>query len=353
MSDLRVIDGPEIVAAFAEFGVEVIFDGESRGPSLNNYFIQPGKGVRVRTVMDLEQDVALRLGVDLKVTAIFGGPHMIAVQVPDPTPDTVRFADHIGDAEDEPLEVLLGVAEGGRTMFMNLREAPHLLVAGQTGSGKSVMLHSLICSVLSDRFDVELVLMDFKRVELSVYADSEHLKLPIITDVNDAVRALHWLTAKMDSRLQMLADLGFRNIVDLNNSPMAMESGVTLPYIVVVIDEVADLMLQKPEAQTPLVRLAQMARATGIHLVLATQRPTVNVLTGLIKANIPGRIAFAVKTRTDSQVILDQTGAEDLLGKGDMLYQEGGKAVVRIQGAFLSISEVADIVKAANANRSH
>jgi S-DNA-T family DNA segregation ATPase FtsK/SpoIIIE len=247
--------------------------------------------------------------------------------------------------DDGYLPVVLGRDQDGEAITLDLATTPHLLIAGATGSGKSVMVNTILCSLItpdSPEF-VQLVLMDFKRVELAAYKDLPQLLLPIITEYDDAIVALQWLVGIMELRYRILERLSVRSIVDYN-----LATAANMSYIVVVIDEMADLMLGVPEAETLLVRLAQKARAVGIHLVLATQRPSVDVVTGLIKANVPARMAFAVASRTDSRVILDQSGAEELAGRGEFLLRNPKeRALIRGQGAYVSDDDIDAIVKEA------
>jgi S-DNA-T family DNA segregation ATPase FtsK/SpoIIIE len=255
----------------------------------------------------------------------------------------ILFTDIMDSVDTEgALPVAIGVDDGNIDLVIDLAETPHLLIAGATGSGKSVMVNTIICSLLSWAHpeEVQLVLMDFKRVELAPYRDVPHLLLPVITEYDEARLALAWLNGEMDARFRILEQLEMRNIAEYRH-----DDRDDMPYIVVVIDEMADLMLGMPDIEPFLVRLAQKARAVGIHLILATQRPSIDVVTGLIKANVPARMAFAVASSTDSRVVLDQPGAEDLAGKGQFLYRDPRhRSLIKAQGAYIDMDTIRDLV---------
>lgn len=338
-----------LTQALEEFGVKASVVRAVVGPRVTRYELSLGSGVKVGKVRNLQQDIAYALAAtEVRILAPIPGKSAVGVEVPNTRPATVTLGDifqEYPDANDWALPVGLGKDISGRSVFFDLAEMPHLLVAGTTGSGKSVMLNSLLSSLLltTDPRRVKMVLVDPKRVELAPFGHIPHLITPVVTDVKKASNALSWAVAEMERRYEVLENMGVRSLEgynDLSETPM--------PYVVVVIDELADLMMAAAaKVEDAVIRLAQKARAVGIHLVVATQRPSVDVITGMIKANIPSRVAFAVSSQIDSRVILDTPGAEALLGMGDMLYKPvSASRPSRVQGAFISESEVASVVSA-------
>ncbi len=343
-------------STFKSFGVHVIVKKAVLGPTVTRYEVQPAVGVKVSKIVNLADDLALALAAkDIRIEAPIPGKPLIGIEVPNRTTSAVSFKDVMihqdPKAKDLSLDVPLGKDVEGKVISADLRKMPHLLIAGSTGSGKSVAINTIIL-MKSYPEDVKLVLIDPKMVELSVYNGIPHLLIPVVTDAKLATNALRKTVKEMERRYQLFATGGVRNITeynqkvaennaDKNNSVMEK-----LPYIVVIVDELSDLMMVAGhDVEDAIVRLAQMARAAGIHMILATQRPSVDVITGLIKANVPSRISFAVSSGVDSRTILDQVGAEKLLGRGDMLFLPiGGAKPERVQGAFISVTEVEKIV---------
>jgi S-DNA-T family DNA segregation ATPase FtsK/SpoIIIE len=338
-----------LTRALADFGVEAQVSRAVVGPRVTRYELRLGSGVKVGKVRNLQQDIAYALAAtEVRILAPIPGKSAVGVEVPNTRPATVTlgdaFQEHPG-TNDMALPVGLGKDISGRAVFFDLAEMPHLLVAGTTGSGKSVMLNSLLTSLLiaTDPRQVKMVLIDPKRVELAPFGRIPHLITPVVTDVKKAANALSWAVAEMERRYEVLEREGVRSLEVFNE-----RAEHSMPYVVVVIDELADLMMAAAsKVEDAVIRLAQKARAVGIHLVVATQRPSVDVITGMIKANIPSRIAFAVSSQVDSRVILDAPGAESLLGMGDMLYKPvSASRASRVQGAFISDGEVDDVVSA-------
>jgi S-DNA-T family DNA segregation ATPase FtsK/SpoIIIE len=339
-----------LTQALADLGVEATVVRAVVGPRVTRYELRLGSGVKVGKVRNLQQDIAYALAAtEVRILAPIPGKSAVGVEVPNTRPAKVTLGDvfqEYPDANDWTLPVGLGKDISGRAVFFDLAEMPHLLVAGTTGSGKSVMLNGLLTSLLltTDPRQVKMVLIDPKRVELSQFGRVPHLITPVVTDVKKAANALQWGVAEMERRYEVLERLGVRSLEGYND-----RAETPMPYVVVVIDELADLMMQAgAKVEDAIIRLAQKARAVGIHLVVATQRPSVDVITGMIKANVPSRIAFAVSSQVDSRVILDIPGAEALLGMGDMLYKPVSAArPSRVQGAFISEPEVERVVSAA------
>ncbi|TAL49710.1 DNA translocase FtsK [Patescibacteria group bacterium] len=340
-----------IEKTFEEFGILVEMGKTSVGPTVTQYTLRPSQGVKLSRIVGLQNDLALALAAHpLRMEAPIPGQSLVGIEVPNNKVATVTLRDVIETPEFQksagmsPLAIPLGKDVSGSCYSISLDKMPHMLVAGATGSGKSVCLNTMIVSWLYQNGpdDLKLILVDPKRVELTSYTGIPHLLVPPIVSVDDTVNALKWTVREMERRLDMLSKVGARNIDGYNQ-----KSQERMPRIVVVIDELADLMSASGrEVEATIVRIAQMARAVGIHLVLATQRPSVDVITGLIKANVPGRIAFAVASQTDSRTILDQSGAEKLLGRGDMLFTSADVSKPkRLQGAFISTDEVEEVVK--------
>ena len=338
-----------LTRALADLGVEARVVRAVVGPRVTRYELRLGSGVKVGKVRNLQQDIAYALAAtEVRILAPIPGKSAVGVEVPNTRPAKVTLGDvfrEYPDANDWTLPVGLGKDISGRAVFFDLAEMPHLLVAGTTGSGKSVMLNGLLTSLLltTDPRQVKMVLIDPKRVELSPFGRVPHLITPVVTDVKKAANALQWAVAEMERRYEVLERMGSRSLEGYN-----LRAETAMPYVVIVIDELADLMMQAgTKVEDSIVRLAQKARAVGIHLVVATQRPSVDVITGMIKANVPSRIAFAVSSQVDSRVIMDAGGAEVLLGMGDMLFKPvSALRPSRVQGAFISENEVERVVSA-------
>ncbi len=351
------------------FGIEVEMDEVSIGPAVTRYALKPAESVRLSKIVALQRELELALAAHpIRIEAPIPGKSLVGIEIPNTVKATVGLATMLGSAEfatsDKPLLMSLGKDLSGKAHFANLSKMPHLLIAGATGSGKSVTIHTLLTSLLfrNSPDDMKLILIDPKRVELTLYNKIPHLLTPVITEAKKAILALKWAAKEMDRRYDILESESVRdiqsyhkNIVEpeykkLQKNPKKEESESeieakmpeSMPYITVIIDELADIMSTYPrELESAIVRLAQMSRAVGIHLILSTQRPSVNVITGLIKANIPARIALQVSSQIDSRTILDTGGAEKLLGAGDMLFLSGEMSKpMRLQSAFISESEV-------------
>ncbi len=355
----------------SDFGVKVTVVSAQAGPVVTRYEIEPATGVKGSQVVSLAKDLARALSlVSVRVVETIPGKSLMGLELPNPKRQIVRLSEIIGSqayyASASLLTVALGKDIAGNPVVADLGKMPHLLVAGTTGSGKSVGINAMILSLLykADATQVRLILIDPKMLEMSIYADIPHLLAPVVTDMRHAANALNWCVGEMEKRYRLMSKLGVRNLAGYNNkvrdaikrekpipnpfslTPDQPEPLATLPMIVVIIDELADLMMVVGKKIEELIaRLAQKARAAGIHLVLATQRPSVDVITGLIKANIPTRISFQVSSKVDSRTILDQMGAEALLGQGDMLYMPPGTGLpVRVHGAFVHDEEVHRVV---------
>ncbi len=336
-----------------DFGVRVTVTEVSQGPSVTRYELHPDQGVKVSRIVALQDDIKLNLAVpDIRIEAPIPGKAAVGIEVPNKVSQTVAIADIIESHEFQKAtsKITFGVGKGisGNVVVADLARMPHLLIAGATGSGKSVCINTIIMSILYNAKpdEVKLILIDPKMVELSVYNGIPHLMIPVVTDPKRASAALNWAVSEMTSRYQIFAEEQVRDIRGYNRKIENDPARQKMPQIVVIVDEMADLMMVAgSEVEDAICRLAQLARAAGIHLVLATQRPSVNVITGLIKANVQSRIAFAVSSGVDSRTILDMNGAEKLLGKGDMLfYPSNYPKPVRIQGAFVSDEEVEKVV---------
>ncbi len=341
------------------FGVNVTITNVSCGPSVTRYEIQPEMGVKVSKIVGLADDIKLNLAAaDIRMEAPIPGKAAIGIEVPNKESTPVMFRELVESEEfkkhTSPIAFAAGKDIGGQVIVTDIAKMPHLLIAGATGSGKSVCINTIIMSILyrAHPDDVKLIMIDPKVVELSVYNGIPHLFIPVVTDPKKAAGALHWAVAEMTDRYQKFADYGVRDLKGYNQKVENIkdiedpEKPKKMPQIVIIVDELADLMMVAPgDVEDAICRLAQLARAAGIHLIIATQRPSVNVITGLIKANMPSRIAFSVTSGVDSRTILDMNGAEKLLGKGDMLfYPQGLQKPMRAQGAFVSDKEVADVV---------
>ncbi|MCW2272194.1 S-DNA-T family DNA segregation ATPase FtsK/SpoIIIE [Pseudomonas sp. JUb96] len=359
-----------------EFGVEVSVDSIHPGPVITRYEIQPAAGVKVSRIANLAKDLARSLAVtSVRVVEVIPGKTTVGIEIPNEDRQIVRFSEVLSspqyDEAKSPVTMALGHDIGGKPVITDLAKMPHLLVAGTTGSGKSVGVNAMILSILfkSGPEDAKLIMIDPKMLELSIYEGIPHLLCPVVTDMKDAANALRWSVAEMERRYKLMAAMGVRNLAGFNRKvkdaeeagepiydPMFKRESMddvppllkTLPTIVVVVDEFADMMMIVGKKVEELIaRIAQKARAAGIHLILATQRPSVDVITGLIKANIPTRMAFQVSSKIDSRTIIDQGGAEQLLGHGDMLYMPPGTSLpIRVHGAFVSDDEVHRVVEA-------
>ncbi len=335
-------------STFKSFGVDVRVTNVTMGPTVTQYEVEPAMGVKVSRILSLQNDIAMALAAThIRIEAPIPGKSAVGIEVPNAKATEVPLGDVL-DSEDfkkarRGVPVALGKDITGRTVVADLTKMPHLLIAGSTGSGKSVCINTIITSILyrCDPDAVKLILVDPKVVELSVYNGIPHLRIPVVTDPKRAAGALHWAVQEMEDRYRRFSLDHVRDIKGYNEA----NPETRLPYIVIIIDELADLMMVAKEGvETAICRLAQKARAAGIHMVLATQRPSTNVITGTIKANIPSRISFAVSSQIDSRVILDTAGAEKLVGKGDMLFHPiGAPHPVRVQGAFISDEEVAAV----------
>ncbi|NLK08112.1 MAG: DNA translocase FtsK [Firmicutes bacterium] len=344
----------------ASFGIDGRVVDVCQGPTVTRYEIQPPAGVKVSRIVSLADDLALALAAaDVRIEAPVPGKSVVGVEVPNKEASTVFIQEVLGSKEfqSHPSRVAMALGKdiAGKTVVADLAKLPHLLVAGATGSGKSICLNVMIASFLykSSPEEVQLLLIDPKRVELGVYNGIPHLVSPVVIDPKKAATALRWAVREMERRYELFAESGARNIqayndwVHENHSKEDSTKDEQLPYIVIIIDELADLMLvAAADVEDAICRLAQMARAAGMYLIIATQRPSVDVITGLIKANIPSRLAFAVSSQVDSRTILDMAGAERLLGKGDMLYYpSGAPKALRAQGAFIQEKDIAKIVE--------
>lgn len=342
------------------FGVNVTVTNISCGPAVTRYEIQPEMGVKVSKIVGLADDIKLNLAAaDIRIEAPIPGKAAVGIEVPNKENVMVAFRDLIESKEFKESKSKISFAVGkdiaGKTKVTDIAKMPHLLIAGATGSGKSVCINTIIMSILykADPSEVKLLMIDPKVVELSVYNGIPHLMIPVVTDPKKASGALHWAVAEMTDRYEKFAQANVREIngynakVDSIEVPEGQERPQKMPQIVIIVDELADLMMvASNDVEEAICRLAQLARAAGIHLVIATQRPSVNVITGLIKANMPSRIAFAVTSGVDSRTILDMNGAEKLLGKGDMLFNpQGAPKPIRVQGAFVSDEEVSEVVE--------
>ena len=349
----------KLQSTLESFGVHVTITDISCGPTVTRYEMFPEQGTKVSKILSLTDDIKLNLAAsDIRIEAPIPGKAAIGIEVPNKENTMVSLRELMESKEFKEFPSRLSFAVGkdiaGKVVVSDIAKMPHMLIAGSTGSGKSVCINTLIMSILykAKPDEVKLILVDPKVVELSVYNGIPHLLIPVVTDPKQASAALHWGVAEMTDRYQKFADMNVRDLKGYNKKveDMRAKGDATapdkLPQIVIIVDELADLMMVAPgEVEESICRLAQLARAAGIHLIIATQRPSVDVITGLIKANMPSRVAFAVSSGVDSRTILDMNGAEKLLGKGDMLfYPQGYSKPARIQGAFVSDGEVSDVV---------
>jgi len=354
-----------IKRTFQNFGISVEMDEISVGPTVTRYALKPAEGIKLSRIVGLQNDLGLALAAHpIRIEAPIPGKSLVGIEVPNTAKTTVGLAGLLGSSEfiesEKPLLFALGKGVSGKHSFADLTRLPHLLIAGSTGSGKSVTIHAVISSLLyrNSPENLRFIMIDPKRVELTLYNNIPHLLTPVVTDPKKAILSLKWAAKEMERRYDILESERARDIASYHKNVVAPaykkhkgKDGADLPpampYIVIVLDELADIMTSYPrELESAIVRLAQMSRATGIHLVLSTQRPSVNIITGLIKANIPARIALQMTSQVDSRTVLDASGAEKLLGSGDMLYMSGEMSQPRrIQSAFVSEDEVKKIVK--------
>jgi S-DNA-T family DNA segregation ATPase FtsK/SpoIIIE len=342
---------------FKSFGIQATVESAVVGPSVSKYEIKPATGVKVSRILNLQDDLALALAAkDVRIEAPIPGKSVVGIEIPNSEVAMVGFREMWENAQTNPedlLEVPLGKAVDGSIKSFNLAKMPHILVAGSTGSGKSVAVNGIITSILMKALpsQVKFLMVDPKMVELDVYNDIPHLLIPVVTNPRKAARALQKVVDEMENRYELFRRVGSRNIEGYNAkvekfNAENQEKQQTLPLIVVIVDELADLMMvASKEVEDAIIRIGQKARAAGIHMILATQRPSVDVISGLIKANVPSRVAFAVSSGTDSRTIIDSNGAEKLLGRGDMLFKPiDENHPIRLQGAFLSDDDVASVV---------
>ncbi len=349
-----------LMACLRNFDIQGELVRITPGPVVTMYEVKPAPGIRVNRIANLSDDLALALkAIAVRIQAPIPGSDTVGIEIPNEQRETVNFRELAASQAFRkgcgPLTMILGKDIAGNPFLADLSRMPHLLVAGATGAGKSVCLNGILVSLLyrTQPEDMRLLLVDPKRIEMAVYADEPHLVHPVVTEMAEAKNALDWAVHEMDRRYTAMAQMGVRNIAGYNQKlasfngqlPPDYEGLEHMPYLVIVIDELADLMMTAArEVETSIVRLAQLARAAGIHMILATQRPSVDVVTGLIKANFPCRISFQVTSKHDSRTILDQVGAEHLLGRGDMLYKPSGGRLMRLHGPFLSDDEVQNVV---------
>ncbi len=356
----------KLESTLKSFGVKVTVTNASCGPTVTRYELQPEQGVKVSRIVNLADDIKLNLAVaDIRIEAPIPGKAAVGIEVPNESNSAVYLRDLLDTPQFKAFDSRLAFAVGkdiaGQPVITDIGKMPHLLIAGATGSGKSVCINTLIMSILFKAHpdEVKLIMIDPKVVELSVYNGIPHLLIPVVTDPKKAAGALNWAVAEMEDRYNKFAKYNVRDMKGYNKKVEAIEDvedeekPVKMPQIVVIVDELADLMMvASKEVEDAICRLAQLARAAGIHLIIATQRPSVNVITGLIKANMPSRVAFAVSSGVDSRTILDMVGAEKLLGKGDMLfYPQGYPKPARLQGSFVSDKEVSAVVEFLTANK--
>ncbi len=356
--------GESLMACLENFGIQGELVRITPGPVVTMYAVRPAAGTRVNKISNLNDDIALSLkALSIRIQAPIPGSDTVGIEIPNDFREMVNFREILQSSiftnADGPLKMIIGKNIAGKPFIAELSKMPHLLVAGATGAGKSVGLNTILLSLLytNQPDEMQLLLIDPKRIEMAVYADLPHLVHPVVTEMQHAKTALEWAVHEMDRRYECMARLGVRNIIGYNQKLRTLEKEAPqqkpieiaeleqLPYLVIIIDELADLMLTAArEVETSIVRLAQLARAAGIHMILATQRPSVDVVTGIIKANFPCRISFQVTSKHDSRTILDMVGAEHLLGKGDMLFKPSGGKLQRLHGPFVHDEEVQSVV---------
>jgi DNA segregation ATPase FtsK/SpoIIIE, S-DNA-T family len=348
-----LVNAKKIEETMKNFGIAANIVQISKGPTITCYELQPAPGVKVSRIVNLSDDIALNLATsDVRIEAPIPGKAAVGIEVPNKTKLNVGLKEIFLSEEyreiNSKIPLALGKNVAGKPVVTTMEKMPHLLIAGATGSGKSVCINTIIMSILykSNPDDVKLILIDPKVVELSIYNDIPHLLIPVVTDAKKAKSALNWAVEEMTRRYKLFAQNSVRDIYSYNNKIQDNDKAESLPQIVIIIDELADLMMvAAQEIEDYICRLAQMARAAGMYLIVATQRPSVDIITGTIKANIPSRISFAVTSQVDSRTILDMSGAEKLLGKGDMLfYPSDMPKPIRVQGAFIDDEEVEEIV---------
>ncbi|MBS0624075.1 MAG: ATP-binding protein [Verrucomicrobia bacterium] len=342
----------------ASFGIEAKVGDIHCGPTITSFEVHPAFGVKVQKIKALENDLALNLQAkSIRIIAPIPGKAAVGIEIPNPYPQEVSFRELLENYHGKAhIPLLLGKLVNGEDVMSDLTKMPHLIIAGATGSGKSVCINTIVMSILMTARpdEIKLVMIDPKKVELTAYTSLPHMLAPVITEPSGALAALNWLVKEMERRYEMFRQLGIRNIHGFNGrkineeleKSLEIEVPEKLPFIVVIIDELADLMIvSSSDIETPIARIAQMARAVGIHLILATQRPSREVITGLIKANFPTRIAFKVSSRVNSQIIIDENGAECLLGNGDMLFMPPGtSSLIRAQGAFIRDEDIHAVI---------
>jgi S-DNA-T family DNA segregation ATPase FtsK/SpoIIIE len=346
-----------LVQTLANFGVDATVIGQISGPRVTRYELQLAPGTKVSKVAGLKDDLSYALATtEIRILAPIPGKQAVGVELPNTSPNLVTLGDIYDDlpATSSPLSVWLGKDISGQSVWTDLARMPHVLIAGTTGSGKSGCINTILTSILlrATPDEARMILIDPKRIELNYYESIPHLLTPVVSSPKEAASVLANVVAEMERRYERLSAVRARSLAEANRA-FRSRGEQTLPYLLVVIDELADLMMISPQqVEDAVIRLAQKSRAVGIHLVLATQRPSVDVITGMIKANVPSRIAFAVSSQTDSRVILDQAGAESLLGQGDMLFKPlGTSRLQRLQGAFVTEEEIALIVEQCRAQR--
>lgn len=354
-SKLNIEENVKILEnTFTNFGIAAKVVGVIHGPTVTRYEIHPAPGVKISKITNLSNDIALSFAVaSVRIEAPIPGKNAVGIEVPNRKRINVYLKEILQSSEFQngkyKIPLALGIDIGGKPIIADLTELPHLLIAGTTGSGKSVCINNIILSIIYklNPEAVKFLMIDPKRVELNIYNGIPHLLMPIVTDTSQAIKVLNWAISEMEKRFKKFAEVGVRNLDGYNEYVVNINNDTDpLPYIVIIIDELADLMLSSPaKAEESLCRLAQMTRATGIHLIIATQRPSVDIITGSIKVNFPSRIAFAVSTQVDSRTILDINGAEKLLGNGDMLFSPvGASKPIRAQGAFVVEKEIKNVV---------
>ncbi|MBE6701722.1 MAG: DNA translocase FtsK, partial [Ruminococcaceae bacterium] len=343
----------KLVETLASFGVKTKILNIAKGPTVTRYELQPEVGVRVRSIRNLADDIALSLAAKgVRIEAPIPGKEAVGIEVPNKNTSVVPIRNLIESPSFEnaksKLTTCLGVDVAGNPVYCDISKMPHMMIAGTTGSGKSVCINSILMSILykAKPDEVKLILIDPKKIELGVYNGISHLLVPVVSDPKNAAGALAWSVNEMERRFSLIEETGVREIKAYNEVALRQGDREVLPHIVIVIDELADLMMMaRDSVESSICRIAQKARAAGMHLIIGTQRPSVDVITGLIKANVPSRIAFTVASQIDSRTIIDANGAEKLVGKGDMLYAPVGSTTpMRVQGSFVSDTEIESVI---------